>query len=166
MANHYTISMNNKKTKMRGFTLVEMLIVIGLIALLATAVLVAINPSRQFKFAHDTEKKAHLATILNAIGQNMAEHQGRFVCNNQQLSLPSATATITSATGAGTFDLAPCIVPHYLSKMPIDPVSSSAQFASISDYHTAYSIIQDTNGHITLIAQSEINPLEPIIVTR
>jgi prepilin-type N-terminal cleavage/methylation domain-containing protein len=36
---------NNKK----GFTLIEILVVIGIIGILATVVLVAVNPSRQFK---------------------------------------------------------------------------------------------------------------------
>ncbi len=151
----------------RGFTLIEMLIVIGLIALLATAVLVAINPARQFKFAHDTERKAHLATILNAIGQNMAENQGRFDCGgSQNIPLPTTPSMITSDINPDSFDLAPCIVPLYLAKMPIDPVLPEARFSNTTDYFTGYSIFQDTYGHVTLSAQSEINVSEPIIITR
>lgn len=37
---------------------------------------------------------------------------------------------------------------------------------SVSDYNTGYSISEDANGHITLSAESEIDPLLPIKVTR
>lgn len=152
--------------KIKGFTLVEMLIVIGLIALLATAVLVAVNPQRQFQFARDTERKAHLATILNAIGQNIAEHEGKLVCENVQVSLPNNPSLIKSGGEIGTFDLAHCIVPTYLAKMPFDPKDTLAGFDSTTSYYTGYTISEDSNGYMTLTAQSEINPSDEISVTR
>jgi len=154
------------KYKNKGFTLIEMLIVIGLIALLATAVLVAVNPARQFKFARDTERKAHLATILNALGQNMAENIGVFKCSGVAGSLPSLPSSVSSASSGPMYDLAPCLVPDYLAKMPIDPEIPTAHFTSVTDYYTGYIIMQDSNGHITLQAKSEITPSSAIIMTR
>lgn len=154
------------KKKHEGFTLVEMLIVIGLIALLASAVLVAVNPARQFKFARDTERRAHLATILNAIGQNMAENRGQFKCDGETAAIPSSPASIESGGVSGSFNLAPCIVPDYLATLPFDPAETSAYYEGIAEYATAYKISQDVSGHITLEAESELDPEATIKITR
>ena len=50
-----------------GFTLIEILVVIGLIAILAAVVLIAINPGRQFSQAHNSQRTSNVETILNAI---------------------------------------------------------------------------------------------------
>jgi len=52
-----------------GFTLIEILVVIGMIALLAAIVIVAINPARQFAQGRNTQRTSNVNTILNAIGQ-------------------------------------------------------------------------------------------------
>ncbi len=151
--------------KKGGFTLIEMLIVIGLIALLATAVLVAVNPARQFRFARDSERKAHLATLLNAIGQNLAENQGSFTCNGSAFTLPSISGVIKSGIASPMHDIAPCLVTEYLAKLPIDP-GPSAHYTSETDYDTGYSISQDIDGHITLTSRSEMSPGTFIVMTR
>jgi len=146
-----------------GFTLIEMLVVLGLIALLSSIVLVAVNPSRQFKLGRDSERSAHLTAILNAIGQDMAENRGQFMCGTSTNMLPTTLTPISSNNG---FELASCIVPLYLASMPYDPSGVGAHFTSMTDYQTNYSISQDANAHITLTAQSELDPSKPITATR
>jgi type IV pilus assembly protein PilA len=160
------ITSKSKLSVHRAFTLVEMLVVIGLIALLATITLMAVNPGRQFAFARDAERKAGLLAILNAISQDMAENGGIFKCGGNTFIIPQSTTTISSGNVSPSgFDVAPCLVPQYLKDMPYDP--STGYYHGLQDYQTNYSIIQDSNNHISIFQNSsELNPNLPIVVSR
>jgi type IV pilus assembly protein PilA len=139
-----------------GFTLIEILVVIGIIAVLAAVVLVAVNPSRQFKLARDSQRVSNVESILNAVGQNIAEHKGLFTCDGVVTVIPSVATNISS--NSGDFNLAPCIVPDYISSLPYDPASSTAHYATSTDYNTAYVIYEDNDGRITASSTGEITP--------
>jgi len=66
------ISSNRKSY---GFTLIELIIVMAVIGILATAVLAAINPIEQLKKGRDTGKKADSAEFLNATERYYATFQ-------------------------------------------------------------------------------------------
>jgi len=60
--------MLNKNSNLNsGFTLLELLIVIGIIAILSIVLVIMINPSEMFKKARDSQRMSDLATLKTAI---------------------------------------------------------------------------------------------------
>lgn len=146
-------------TPSRGFTLIEILVVLGMLALLSTVVLVAVNPLRQFAQARNTQREANVSALLNAVGHRLADNQGIFVVASSscETALPSAAEYIES-TGDG-YDLRPCLVPNYLPELPYDPAegentcTSEDCDGSGESYETGYTIMQSaTTSRITICA--------------
>lgn len=156
--------MKTKQIKSKGFTLIEILVVIGIIGILATVVLVAVNPSRQFKQARDSQRVANVNTILNALGQNIADHQGNLFCDGAIRALSEANLPIRTGDVIDSFDIADCMVPEYIPKLPYDPKSETAHYNDEDDYDTGYSLQVDAGGRLTVSATGEIQ--QDISVTR
>lgn len=159
-------SIFTQNSKQKGFTLIEVLVVIGIIAILAAVVLVAVNPSRQFKLARDSQRVSNVNAILNAVHQNISEHKGSFVCAGVMRELPTIARVIKYSTTSpdSEGDIASCLVPDYLSSLPVDPSIVGAHFASTTDYNTGYEIFKDSNGRITASSTGELTA--SITVTR
>jgi prepilin-type N-terminal cleavage/methylation domain-containing protein len=136
----------------RGLTLIELTITITLIAILTTVYLLVANPGAQLASSRNSERTLHLQTLMNAIRQNVADQ------SNQQFScpaagpLPTSTKRMTSAAGAGNYNIAPCLIPIYLFALPVDPSASSSHYNSVTDYDTGYTVSINASGTITLSA--------------
>lgn len=137
--------------KLKGFTLIELLIVIALIAILAAAVIIGLNPARQFSQARNSQRWSHTNAIMNAVNQNIADNDGTWTCTAGALP---ASATNMSST-AGDYNICSCLVTTYMSSLPFDPNATGAAYTSCTAYNTGYTIIQDaTSGRITIAAPS------------
>ena len=155
--------------KREGFTLIEILVVIGIIAVLATIVIIAINPARQFKQARNTQRISNVNALLNAIGQNIADNKGVFTCAAG--TLPSTATDMRKASGG--YDIRPCLVATYMPELTYDPTNGSntcvdvtpGDCATSGSYDTGYSVKLESSGRITVSAPgAELS--ETIAVTR
>lgn len=133
----------------KGFTLIEILVVIGIIAVLATIVVVAINPARQFAQARNTQRISNVETILNAIGQNLADNKGVFTCTTPTMGTipvsPTAALDIGTPSSTTIIDLS-CLVPTYIpSAIPVDPTDGTPA-------DTKYTVQVNSTGRYTICA--------------
>lgn len=147
----------------RGFTLIELLVVIGIIGILAAIVLIAVNPGRQFAQARDTQRKADLYSITNAIYQYAAEHNGRLPDTDgvdTTSNFPQGTAVcIGTSTGApdncfnlgaaGAVATTEVVVPTYLAAVPTDPSVGTAG-------NTGYTLYRNSDGRLVASATGEL----------
>jgi prepilin-type N-terminal cleavage/methylation domain-containing protein len=140
----------------KGFTLLEILLVVAAIAILAGIVIIAINPSKQLGDTRNAQRQADVNTILNAVYQYSLDNNG---------TLPASittTATAICSTGGtctGLIDLAVLTTAgKYLVAMPRDPQSPTGN-------SVGYTIMKDVNGRIVVAAPAAENS-KVITVTR
>lgn len=139
-----------------GFTLMELLIVIAIIGMLATTLVVMINPGRQLAKARDTEREADVIAILTVILQYSAEHSGTLPdTDGDPLTSNFPTSETCIGTDVGCFDLASAgetgdtVVPNYIASLPSDPRYGNPPG------DIGYSIWVDANNNLTASASGE-----------
>lgn len=152
----HSIFLPHSSMKRSGFTLIELLLVIGIIAILASIVIVAINPTKQLADARDAQRRSDVNTILNAVYQYAIDNTG---------NLPTCIATTTKdicTSGSACADLAngcdlDVLTGSYLVGIPEDPSGANGN-------DTNYDIARDANGRVTVTAPEAENTT--ISVTR
>ena len=138
------------KKEKAGFTLIEMLLVIAIIAILAAIVIVAINPAKQLGEAQNAQRHSDVRALLDAIIQYSLDNEG---------SLPSGIAVGTACIDDGE-DI--CQVDtvcsgtsldvlvsqrKYLTDLPQDPTAADSSI-------TGYSVMQNSYGRVSVCAQT------------
>jgi len=148
--------------KSAGFTLIEILVALTIVAILAVSVFVALNPAQRLKDAKDTRRASDVDSILTAIHQAVVDNKGSMPTNmpaeDTETQLGSGASGCALSTTHCTIAATACsnlmanvaidLVP-YLASMPIDPVGSAGGADATK---TGYSVKRDTNGIITVKA--------------
>jgi type IV pilus assembly protein PilA len=140
--------MINKKYTLnnhRGFTLIEILLVVAAIAVLAGIVILAINPNKQLGDTRNAQRKADVNTILNAVYQYTIDNNGTLPAS---ITTTATAVCKTGGTCTGLIDLSVLTASEkYLTSIPSDPTTSTAN-------STNYNISKSANGRITVAAPS------------
>lgn len=156
--------------KQKGFTLIEILVVIGILAILLAIVLVAVNPQQQFQKANNTQRSSDVAAILDAVSAYASDNKGAL-----PTGIDNTVKTITSDTGVGNVDLCDALVPDYIADLPIDPTAGdedpagSVCTAASATYNSGYTITStgaSGGNRITVTAPSTEGTGPDITVTR
>ncbi len=142
--------MRKKFTK--GFTLIELIIVIAVIALLAAATFVAINPAKRVGDANNARRWSDVTAIADAYSAYLADNGG-----THPTTTPSPTSGVTysiaTTTGGTAFatcqtvtkgnpttttaliDLSALVTNGYMGQIPLDPNFSYGTDARNSGYY-------------------------------
>jgi prepilin-type N-terminal cleavage/methylation domain-containing protein len=139
--------------KNKGFTMIELLITLSLIAIISGIAVISLNPLGQFARARNTERWSNINSILNAIGQNKADNNGIFSC------VAGLIPTATTVLGTSGYNIANCIAPTYIATLPIDPVTGTTT-------DSGYSIRRDAATDNITIRADDAELKASITVTR
>lgn len=156
----YKGTMLMSKLNQKGFTLIEILLVVAIIAILAGIVIIAVNPSRQLSQGKNAQRTADVTTILNASYQYLIDN------SSLPASIPSTPTEIcntgvapATCTTDGLVDLSALTANElYITAIPKDPTGAGTNGAG-------YEISKSANGRITVSAPDAENG-ETISVTR
>jgi prepilin-type N-terminal cleavage/methylation domain-containing protein len=119
-----------------AFTLVELIIVIAIIAILAAAIFVAVDPARRLHESRNAVRASDVATILEAVKKYQVDNDGAHYTEIAGLTATQYSVIGTDTTGcsstctaqstqAACVDLSG-IGNTYLSAIPQDPLSGDA----------------------------------------
>lgn len=127
--------MNKKRNQ--GFTLLEILLAVAALVILASIVILAINPGKQLADTRNSQRWSDVNTILNAVYQYAIDNDG-----DLPVTIPLDTASGTDIcieTDVATscdVDLS-VLVPEYLVELPTDPRATTvANYTVVSSSTT------------------------------
>jgi len=143
----------------KAFTLLELLVVIGLISMLALGIITIINPVLQFQKVRDAKRKSDLKQITTLLNLYYNDH-GRFPSAGNCADGSLFTQCHVSSF-AGTGWIA-ALVPQYSAKLPVDPTNNADNPWTKGNYSYMYSDVSVDGQKYNLTTQME-NPGDPDI---
>ena len=134
--------MNKKRVRtQKGFTLLEILLAVAAMVILASIVILAINPGKQLADTRNAQRWSDVNTILNAVYQYAIDNNGTFpagITTTAGCLVATSTSGVVCSSG---INLTSALVPGYLVNIPADPKATST---------TNYNIVTNSDGRVTV----------------
>lgn len=144
----------------KGFTLVELLVVVAIIGILVGVVTIAINPAEMLKKSRDSKRLNDLASVRKAIDLALAQGGALSTVSCTAAAPCSSSTGTTAVNGTGWVNVD---VSKNLSTLPVDPraadntytdaagssVSAEYQFANDGTYY-------ELRGHLESTANASL----------
>lgn len=140
-----------KEYNNKGFTLLEILIVMGIIAILAAVMIVTLDPISQFAKARNTQRWTDVNTIMDAVYRYAIDNNGTFpsVITSTQTEICRADAPASTCSTAGLILLNVLTASEkYIVDFPTDPSCPTACAAN----GVGYTISKNSNNIISVEA--------------
>lgn len=153
-----------------GFTLVELMVTIGIVAILMSIVLIALNPEKQFKSAREAKRMADVSVLLNATWQYIVDNKTQEVIPKDNISRYIAAGTYKgkwdfSADPVPTpsINLCEVLVPSYSANIPSDP-SLETEVTDCDNFDSGYMLTVSPSGRV--IVSAPFSEIQPIVLVR
>ena len=141
----------NLLKNLHGFSLLELIAVLGVIMILGTAVFFWVDPVAQTGKAEDKRRQQDILNIANAFTDYARDHQGVLPILGQVNTNKKVLCTTQSGNLLTCRESTQYCLPiddaeffaKYLGKLPLDPDKTS-------NTDTGYYIVRDANNNVTL----------------
>jgi len=139
--------------KKQGFTLIELIIVIAIIALLAAATFVAVDPAKRIGNANDAQRWQDITAIADAYYAYLVDNNGSYVTSTTDGDTYWIATTVNATSGGGDcpasttisnfVNLDGLVTAGYIGQIPDDPLGADND-------STDYYFYKDSTGAIII----------------